>query len=80
MHRIIWDCEPGGNVEHIGEHGLTPDDVEAALEAIVYERVSRSSGDPLIMGDLPDGRRIAVIYVELDESTILPVTAYEVEG
>ena len=25
---IIWDDEPGGNVEHIAEHELTPEDVE----------------------------------------------------
>ena len=28
---IIWNPEPGGNVEHIAAHDLTPDDVEAAL-------------------------------------------------
>lgn len=25
---IIWNEEPGGNIEHIAEHGLTPEDVE----------------------------------------------------
>ena len=28
---IIWNEEPGGNVEHIEEHGLTVDDVEHVL-------------------------------------------------
>ena len=29
--QIIWNEEPGGNVEHIEEHGLTVDDVEYVL-------------------------------------------------
>jgi hypothetical protein len=28
---IIWDEEPGGNVEHIAEHGITMDDGEEVL-------------------------------------------------
>ena len=28
---VIWNYEPGGNVEHVAEHGLTPEDVEAVL-------------------------------------------------
>ena len=28
---VIWNYEPGGNVEHVGEHGLTPEDVEAVI-------------------------------------------------
>ena len=25
---FYWVYEPGGNVDHIAEHGLSPDDVE----------------------------------------------------
>lgn len=28
---VIWNYEPGGNVEHIAEYGLTPEDVEAVI-------------------------------------------------
>ena len=28
---IIWDDEPGENVEHVAEHGLTPDEVDEIL-------------------------------------------------
>src|SRR5262245_49078456 len=31
FYDIIWNPEPGGNVEHIAEHDLTPDDVDAVL-------------------------------------------------
>ena len=28
---FIWNYEPGGNVEHVEEHGLSPEDVEAVI-------------------------------------------------
>jgi hypothetical protein len=28
---IIWDDEPGQNVDHIAENGLTPDEVDEVL-------------------------------------------------
>jgi hypothetical protein len=40
---IIWDEEPGGNVEHVAEHGLTPEDVEEVIFNPVDHDVSRSS-------------------------------------
>jgi hypothetical protein len=30
---VYWDDEPGQNVEHVAEHGLTPDEVDAVLLA-----------------------------------------------
>jgi uncharacterized DUF497 family protein len=76
--QIIWDEEPGGNVEHIEEHGLTVDDVEHVLAEAKKEEISRSSGLPCVFGSAPDGRHIIVVYERVDEDTIYPVTAYEV--
>lgn len=39
---------------------------------------SQSSGRPCVFGDLPDGRRIIVIYEVSDPDTVIPVTAYEI--
>ncbi|MEX1224631.1 MAG: hypothetical protein WEA31_08805 [Pirellulales bacterium] len=30
-YEFIWDEEPGGNVEHIAENGLSPEDVEEVM-------------------------------------------------
>jgi hypothetical protein len=76
--QIIWNEEPGGNVEHIEEHGLTVDDVEHVLANPDREAVSRSSGLPCAFGTVPDGRYIIVVYEIVDADTIYPVTAYEV--
>jgi uncharacterized DUF497 family protein len=76
--QIIWNDEPGGNIEHIEEHGLTVDDVEHVLANPESEEVSRSSGLPCVFGATPDGRFIIVIFELVDEDAIYPVTAYEV--
>ena len=78
-YEIIWNYEPGGNVEHIAEHGLTPEDVESAISEPLETTISRSSGRPVFAGYTHDGRLIIVVYEEVDVSTIYPITAYEVE-
>jgi hypothetical protein len=78
FRRIIWNDEPGGNIEHIEEHGLTVDDVENVLANFEGEGVSRSSGLPCVFGHTPDDRFIIVVYEVVDDDTINPVTAYEV--
>ena len=62
---IIWNFEPGGNVEHIADHGKT---------------FSRTSGRPVVTGYTPDGRLILVVYEEEDDVTVYPVTAHEIDG
>lgn len=76
--QFIWNEEPGGNIEHIEEHGLTVDDVENVLANPESKEVSRSSGLPCVFGTTPEGRYIIVVYELADEDTIYPVTAYEV--
>ena len=75
---FIWNEEPDGNVEHIAEHGLTPEDVEEVLFNPVDRDVSRSSGLPIVFGFTPDRRSTMVVYEQIDAITIYPVTAYEV--
>ena len=53
---IVWNYEPGGNVEHIAEHGVTPEEVESVICNPVARKVSRSSRRPVVtvfprMGD-----------------------------
>ena len=76
---FIWNDELGGNVEHIAEHGISREDVEAVVCDPVDNGTSRSSGRPIATGYTPDGRLIVVVFEELDECTVYPVTAFEVE-
>jgi uncharacterized DUF497 family protein len=77
---IIWDedDDPLGNVQHIADHDLSIDDVEAVLTDPDSDGTSRSSGLPAVWGYCPDGRYIIVGYEQIDEDTIRVVTAYEV--
>jgi uncharacterized DUF497 family protein len=67
-----------GTIEHIGEHGVSPEDFEHVFANPSSKGYSRSSELPAIWGYTPDGRYLIVVFEELDEMTILPVTAYEV--
>jgi uncharacterized DUF497 family protein len=76
---IVWNYEPGGNVEHIAEHGITTEEVEAVICHPLEKTTSRSSGRPVVTGYTEDGRHILVVYEEIDEVTVYPVTAYAIE-
>ncbi|MEO8494587.1 MAG: hypothetical protein ABI614_05930 [Planctomycetota bacterium] len=78
-YEVIWNEEPGGNLEHIAEHDLTPEDVEEVIFNPVDRDTSRTSGLPIVFGFTPDGRYILVVYEQIDAITVYPVTAYDVE-
>ena len=80
---IIWDTDddPVGNVRHIAEHGLTPDEVEVVLRNPRNDTaICRSSGEFITFGYTDTGRYIAVVWEEANEDPRIayPITAYEV--
>jgi hypothetical protein len=64
-------------VRHIAEHGISQDDFEHVVCDPASKGYSRSSGLPVAWGYTSDGRYVMAVYEELDEVTVLPVTAYE---
>lgn len=76
---VLWDLDddPNGNVRHIpiDEH-LTKEDVEHAVEEANWIGISRTSGAPILMGPAVDGRMLAVVYEEVEEDVIRPITAW----
>jgi uncharacterized DUF497 family protein len=77
---IIWDLDddPDGNVQHCAEHGVTKEEVEEVFQNAMDSDVSRSSGRPVVFGETSTGRRLMVVYEEIDVDTVYPVTAYDV--
>jgi uncharacterized DUF497 family protein len=67
-------------VEHIAEHGLTPEDVEAVITNPIETSISRTTGRPVATGYAADGRLILVVYEQVDDVTVYPVTAYDLEA
>ena len=79
---VAWDDDddPRGNVRHIAEHDLTPEEVESVLlDPTAEVDESSSSGRPIVMGETDTGRYIVVIFeVECEDPLVIyPVTAYE---
>lgn len=81
IRQAIWDTDddPRGNVRHIAEHGLTPEDVEDVLFGVHELETSRSSGSPIAFGFTSNGQYVCVVFEWVDEDTVYPVTAYPVE-
>jgi uncharacterized DUF497 family protein len=77
---ILWDLDddPDGNVRHCAEHGVTVEEVEEVIASASDEDVSRSSGRPVVFGNTSTGRHLMVVFEEVDEDTIYPVTAFDV--
>ena len=78
---VIWDDEPGGNVEHVAENGLTPEEVdEVLLDDSIPTAHTKATGRPCKFGYTSTGKHVIVIWDELsdDPRMIYPVTAYEV--
>jgi uncharacterized DUF497 family protein len=82
---VEWDAEdqPGGNVQHIADNGLTIDEVEDVLyDPSSRPAQSRSSKRPARIGRTSTGKTIIVIYERHKEAghvVIRPVSAYEIE-
>ena len=79
---ILWDLddEPEGNVKHCLEHGVTKEEVEEVVQDPRSRRgISRTSGRPALFGDTSTGRHLIVVYELIDDETIYPVTAYDVD-
>ncbi len=68
----------GEAIDHIAEHGVSQEDFEQVVCHPDSKGFSRSSRLPAAWGHTSDGRYIMAVYEELDELTVLPVTAYEV--
>ena len=75
---VIWNPDPGGNVEHVRDHDVTLEEVEFVLEHPDSIDESDSSGQPCIFGYTEYGRYILVVYERLANDLIYPVTAFDV--
>ena len=76
FYLFIWNDEIE---EHLMTHGVTPDEFEQIVCDPDDVDESRSSGRPVAFGETSSGKYLACIYELLDDTTVLPVTACEVE-
>jgi hypothetical protein len=76
---VIWIDGPDGNVEYIAQHGISTAEVEEVLRNPVDRDVSASSGRPIVFGYASADRFLAVVYEQVDEITVYPITAYDIK-
>jgi hypothetical protein len=74
-HDFLWTEDI---VQNLAEHRISQADCEHVVCNPDSKGYSRSSGLPAVWGFTDDGRYVIAVYEELDDATILPVTAYEV--
>lgn len=72
---FVWTPEI---IEHLAEHGVTPEEFEEVVSNPDSEDVSRSSGNPIAFGSSANGRCLCCVFKRIGSDTIEPVTAYEV--
>lgn len=77
---IVWDDSPGGNIEHLAEHGVTIDEFEQVLADRFANRESSKSNPVhwLCHGYTHAGRYLHIVFEYIEsEHMVNPVTAYE---
>lgn len=74
-YQFLWNDDL---IDHIGQHGISQDEFEQIVCNPDSKGYSRSSDRPAAWGYTDDGRYMMAVFEELDDFTILPVTAYEV--
>jgi hypothetical protein len=77
FYQFLWTDEI---IKHLAEHDVSQDDFEHVVVNAVSNGLSRASNLPAVWGYTIEGRYLNLIAVfeELEDGTILPVTAYEV--
>ena len=77
IHEIIW---PEERVEHIGRHGVTPEEVEQVCFGKPFVRRAKSEGEnPVyyILGQTEAGRYLFCVVIRFPGGNGYPVTARE---
>ena len=74
---FIWTEQ---SIAKIAEHGVTAEEFQEVVCQPDSTDFSRSSGRPIATGRTSTGKTLCCVYELIDDDTVDPVTAYEVEG
>jgi len=81
--QIVWSDEPNANVEHVAQHGVTPEEADEVI-CEYYDQRQRSRSHQhrwVVQGYTSAGRYLVVVFEIIDETgVILPITAFEPEN
>ena len=74
---FLWDEE---TVEHLDQHGVSQDDFESIVQYPSRLGKSDTSGREVAFGTALDGRYLICVFERIDQATIMPITACEIEN
>jgi len=74
-YEFVWTDDI---IAHLGDHGVSPEEFEAVVSDPESRDKSRTTKRPCCFGATPEGRYLYCVYEMLDETTVIPITAYEV--
>ena len=66
-------------VEHLAQHGVTPEEFQEVVEQGSGRTISRGSGLPMAFGQTSTGKFIGCVWTLIDEVELIPVTAFMVK-
>ncbi len=73
FHRLVWDAS---NIEHIGRHGVSPDEVEQAIfTTTCYIRRGKGEDIYYVFGHAEGGRHLFIVVHDLHGGVGYVVTA-----
>ena len=70
----VWTPEI---IEHLSQHGVTPEEFEEVVSNPEYEDFSRSTGNPVAFGSTSTGRYLCCVFKRIEDDMIDPVTAFD---
>lgn len=73
---VIWTKT---NEAHLLSHNVTRQEAEYVIHNPIARDLSESTERPIVFGFTRAGRKIAVVYEVVDDITVYPITAYDVE-
>jgi len=79
---FFWDAGPNGNVDHLAENGVTPEEAEEVILARFASREpSNSTPEYWVVQGFTATRRYLLVVFEylVDDGIVIPVTAFEPE-
>ena len=76
FYLFLWTPEI---VEHLAQHVVSIDEFESIVQNPDSSGISRSSSRPFAVGQTEDGRTLLCVYEFVDDTTIEPVTAYDID-
>ena len=77
IQRFSWNAD---NLEHISNHGVTPEEIEEiAFEGLPYIRKG-GQGKRYLYGKTVDGRYLFVVYVPVGKRRVRVITARDMDA